>query len=182
MEEIWKDIPNYGGLYQVSTFGNVRSLDRVVNRSDGRLSNLKGKVLKQQINNYGYPQIKLCKDGKLKTTQIHKLVAIAYLNHTPDGHIIVVDHIDNNKLNNHVTNLQLLSNRLNCSKDKRGYSSKYIGVSWCNRTQKWCAYIKINNKTKFLGRFKSELDASKRYENELKLLTLMNGLDDLFNI
>ena len=67
--EIWKDIPNYEGLYQVSNLGRVKSLDRKVLRKDGRIDNIKGKMLKF-YNTRGYSYVDICK--KLSISKSHR--------------------------------------------------------------------------------------------------------------
>jgi hypothetical protein len=117
------------------------------------------------------PLYDLHKYGKIKTIKIHILVAMAFLGHKPDGtQKIVVDHIDNNPLNNNLTNLQLISQRENVSKDRKNGSSQYTGVSWGKNTNKWRSIIYINNKVKHLGLFTLEEDAAKAYQNALKML------------
>ena len=105
-----------------------------------------------------------------KTKRVHKLVAIAFLSHKPSGRTMVVDHKNNDKTNNNVSNLQIITQRENLSKDKKGGSSQYTGVSWSKPAEKWVAHININYKLKYLGVFESELDASTAYQTELKLL------------
>ena len=168
MEEIWKDIPDYEGLYQVSNLGRVKSLKRVVYRSSGYLKTVRERILKAGIDGCGYLIVRLSKDGKGKTFAVHKLVAIAFLNHIPCGLKEVVDHIDNNKLNNKVENLQLTTQRHNSSKDKSGGTSKYIGVHWVSLRNKWMARIRLNGKRYYLGYFENELDAHNAYHNALK--------------
>ena len=99
MIENWKDIPDYNGKYQVSDLGNVRSIDRMVRGRYG-LIKLKGRVLKKGISSNGYYTVNLSVNDKNKTFLVHQLVAIVFLNHKPNGHKLVIDHIDNNKLNN----------------------------------------------------------------------------------
>lgn len=163
MEEIYKDIPNYEGLYQVSNLGNVRSLDRVNSR--GR--NIKGLNLSLKLRK-GYEAINLCYKAKYKTFDVHQLVAMAFLNHTPKGHKLVVDHIDNNPLNNRLDNLQVISNRENLSKDKKNGTSKYTGVYWNKNLKKWTSAIVINSDKKVLGYFDCETEAHEAYQNKLK--------------
>lgn len=163
MEEIYKDIPNYEGLYQVSNLGNVRSLDRVNSR--GR--NIKGLILSLKLRK-GYKATNLCYNAKLKTFNVHQLVAMAFLSHIPNGHKLVVDHIDNNPLNNRLDNLQIISNRENLSKDKKNGTSKYTGVYWNNSLGKWTSAIVINSNKKVLGHFECETEAHKAYQNKLK--------------
>jgi hypothetical protein len=157
--EIWKDIPNYEGSYQVSNLGNVRSLH--FNTTNVR------KNLKVKIGVSGYYYVGLWKNGKRKTVNVHSLVAMAFLGHKPDGtHKICIDHKDNNKFNNLATNLQLVSNRENCSKDKKG-SSKYTGVSWHKVRKKWQSNITINGQSIYLGIYKCELSAHFAYKKAL---------------
>jgi hypothetical protein len=154
--EKFKDIVGYEGLYQVSNLGNIKSF-----RSN------KERILKSGLGGNGYLTVALHKDGVTKTHTVHRVVAMAFLGHTPNGYKIVVDHIDNNKLNNMVGNLQLTTARHNVSKDIRGASSEYVGVSWDKQYKKWRASIYIDGKLKHLGRFKDELKASEAYQNEL---------------
>jgi SET domain-containing protein len=159
MNEIFKDIPDYEGIYQVSNLGNVKSI-----------RNGKEKILSKRITSRGYVLCSLFKNGELKQIQAHQLVAITFLGHKPDGHKIVVDHIDNNKLNNRLDNLQLISQRENILKDRKS-KSKYTGVVWHEKAKKWMARIKFYGKSKYLGLFKNEHDAHLAYQNALKQLT-----------
>lgn len=159
--EIWKHIPGYDN-YQVSNFGNVRSLNRV---TKGR--KLKGKLLNPNIDSTGYRTVNIYQDCVVKRFRVHQLVAMAFLKYTPNGHKKVIDHIDNNPLNNNINNLQIISQRENSSKDKSGYSSKYVGVSWCNTSKRWYSCIKIEGKTKNLGYYGCEDQARKAYEKAL---------------
>ena len=106
MEE-FRDVPGWEGLYQVSNLGNVKSLGNDKAKKEKILKqNLVGVISKQ------YFAVEFCVDGKRKTCRVHQLVAMAFLNHIPNGYIgLVVDHIDNNKLNNNLENLQLISVR-----------------------------------------------------------------------
>ena len=165
--EIWKGIPGYEGSYEVSSFGNVRSLDRLDSRGYKR----KGRMLNKSLNGTGYYNVGLSKQGKPKTNTVHVLVASAFLGHVQSGTTagLVIDHIDNDKLNNRVDNLQLVTNRENSSKDRKG-SSKYVGVSWNNAASKWIANIGIKGRTKHIGYFTDEEEAKEAYEIELKKL------------
>ena len=95
MEE-WRDVKGFEGLYQVSNLGRVRSLNY--------LHTGKERVLKQCKNNHGYQQVTLYKDGKVKKGKVHRLVAEAFIPN-PDG-LPCVNHIDECKTNNIVTNLE----------------------------------------------------------------------------
>ena len=161
--EVWKDIPEYEGLYQVSNLGNVKSLNY---RQTG-----KTKVLMKHINNKNRYTLNLYKEGKRYSNRnISVLMAIAFLNHKPSGNNLVVDHINNISTNDKLYNLQVITHRLNVTKDKKG-TSKYPGVFWDKNCNKWKSYIKIKNKNIYLGSYKNELEASQVYKKELKKIT-----------
>ncbi len=167
--EIWKDIKGYEGLYEVSNLGRIKSLARIVTTVRGSWT-YKEKFLKPTVSGDGYAKVCLCKNGKAKTKKVHQLVAIAFLNHKPNGHKLVIDHVDNNPLNNELGNLQIISQRKNTSKDKKGFSSKYTGVSWNKAGKKWVAQITINGKIGYLGSFKDETKAAEAYQIALNNL------------
>ena len=164
--EIWKDIKGYEGIYQVSNLGRVKSLDREVKFSHG-FRKIKGIILKQKPNKHGYLVQGLRNGTKLKMIHAHQLVAIAFLNHTPNGNTLVIDHINDVKTDNRVENLQIVTNRFNSCKTQGSYSSQYKGVSLDKGRKKWASNIRINGKLKKLGRFATELEASKAYQKAL---------------
>lgn len=170
MQEIWKDVPDYEGIYQVSNLGNVKSLSRVVLRHGKYPFMCKEKNLYKGMTTSGYYYCNLKKNGNQKNFAIHQLVAMAFLNHKPNGYKLVVDHIDNNKLNNRLDNLQLISHRENISKDRKG-TSKYTGVLWHKRDNKWMSYITVCGKRKHLGYFETEYDAHLAYQTALKQIS-----------
>ena len=111
MQEIWKDIEGYEGLYEVSNLGRVRSLDRVVVYSNGRKCLYKGRILKPANNTVGYFFCVLCKNGQKKKKYIHRLVAEAFIPN-PDN-LPEVNHRDEVKTNNHVENLEWCDGKYN---------------------------------------------------------------------
>ena len=156
--EVWKDIPYYEGLYQVSNLGRVKSLKFK-----------KTKLLKPGKKPSGYLYVVLTKEKKQKNYYIHQLVAMVFHNFQPDGtNRIVVDHKRNIRTDNRANQLQLITNRYNNSKDKKGGTSKYTGVSFYKRNSKWRAGIRINGKSKHLGIFDKEYDAHLAYQKKLK--------------
>lgn len=165
--EIWKNIPGYD-KYQISNQGRIRSL-----KADCY------KILKPISKGNGYNFIRLSRGINIKNSYIHKIVAAVFLNHIPNGHDIVVDHINGNKKDNRLINLRLVSSRDNIhfSLDKNKTSSEYIGVSRYPKTNKWISSICINGKRKRLGYFNTEDEAHLAYQNELKNLT--HGSDNL---
>ena len=168
--EVWEDIPDFKG-YQASNLGNVRSF---IHKKNGTNLNThtNPKQLKKLIRiirkNKKRYYVNLYKNRKLFSKNIAPLVAMAFLKHKPNGHRIVVDHIDNNSLNDKLYNLQLISNRLNIHKDFVNPTSKYIGVTWHKASKKWSAQISINNKKKWLGCYITEFEAANAYKKALK--------------
>ena len=167
MEEVFKDIPEYKGIYQVSNLGRVKSLSRFVFNGKGYYK-IKEKIISCRIDKDGYLRINLCKGKNIKTFHIHKLVAIVFLNHNPNGNKVVVDHIDGNVKNNRVDNLQIVTQRKNISKQKRKTSSKYVGVDWHSPTSKWRSRVIIDGKSLSLGYFDKEQDAAEAYQKALQ--------------
>lgn len=105
MGEIFKDIKDLEGKYQVSNFGNVLSLNY------GRTG--KPKLLKPLTEGGGYLFVNLCKNGKKKMFKIHRLVAETFLEN-PDN-LPQVNHKDEDKTNNRVDNLEWCDNKYNCN-------------------------------------------------------------------
>lgn len=167
-KEIWKDLPNYEGFYQVSNYGRVKSLKRL--DAIGRRVN--EKILKQSSDK-GYLLVNLSKNVSQRTFHVHILVAMAFLGHIPCKFKIVVDHIDNNSLNNNLDNLQLITNRENSIKDRTGGESGYVGVYKSDK--KWRSRITVNGIKKNLGVFDSKEEASEYYQNAI--LALKNGTE-----
>jgi len=159
--EKFKNVQNYGGIYQVSDLGRVKSFKCG-----------KERMLKPGIGGTGYLNVGFSVDNKAKTYLVHKLVAIAFLEHIPCNFKLIVDHIDNDKLNNKENNLQLITQRKNTSKDRFRikYSSDYIGVTWHKKSNRWRSVIYVDDKRKCLGYYKSEKEASEAYQKVLKEL------------
>lgn len=170
--ELWIDITGYEGLYQVSNYGNVKSLSRIVNHAKSGKLTIKERLLKLSIDAYGYRHVMLSKNGVVKIKKVHKLVAIAFLNHVPSGYKLVINHIDFNRQNNYIKNLEIVTPRVNGNKKHLESTSKYTGVSWNKAYSKWIAHIRIKGKSKHLGSFINEYDAHLAYENKLKEITL----------
>lgn len=165
--EVWKDVYEYEGLYLISSLGSVKSIERCVNHWRGGLRVIKERILKHSCDKDGYHHVGLSKCGKTKTVKVHKLMAIAFLNHVPNGCTIVVDHKDNDKSNNDLDNLQLITHRKNSTKDMKGHSSDYVGVTYIRKENHYKSSIQHNGNSIYLGYFKSEIDAASAYNKKL---------------
>ena len=106
VEEIYKPIVGYESSYEVSNYGNVRSLDRVTDGIDkwDRDFRIRGKQIKPWVAGTKYPTVELSINSKGKSYLVHRLLAIAHIPN-PDN-LPYVNHIDGNKLNNHISNLE----------------------------------------------------------------------------
>lgn len=167
--EEWKSVSMYEGLYEISTFGRLKSLPKKVKIGKNKHRTTCVRILKGHITKAGYRRYSLCKNGFKKQFFSHALGAIAFKGHSvTKSNKIVVDHKDNNPLNNNINNLQVVTQRHNSSKDRKGYSSKYTGVSWEKSRCKWVSAIQVSGKSIQLGRFTDEYQAHLAYQNKLK--------------
>lgn len=111
MDEIWKPIPGYEGYYEVSNLGRVKSLGRYVFRDLYKY--YRKERIRSPYVNQGYLSITLNKDKSEKTYAVHRLVALAFIPN-PDNKP-AINHIDGNKQNNCVTNLEWVTSAENSS-------------------------------------------------------------------
>lgn len=106
-EEIWKPVVGYEGLYEVSSYGRVRSLDRY----DSKNHFCKGRILRLQTAGRGYLSVDLSSNGKTKRFLVHRLVAEAFI---PNPYNLPeVNHLDEDKTNNRVDNLEFCNHKYN---------------------------------------------------------------------
>lgn len=115
-QEIWKDIPGYEGLYQASTDGYIRSLDRKIPMRGG-IQTRRGRVLKPIVNIDGYYTVMLCKDGNRRIWRVHQLVAMAFISN-PNKYC-VVNHKNEIKTDNRACNLEWCDMRYNINYGSR---------------------------------------------------------------
>lgn len=157
MEEIWKDIQDYESTYQVSNFGNIKGCNG----------------LRKPDNSNGYSKLTLHLNSEKRKFYAHRLVAIHFIpnpNNLPQ-----VNHIDGDKFNNHVDNLEWVSRIENmCHANKNiNKTSIYTSVYWSVPKSKWVSEIGINNKSIRLGTFDNEenaYDARVQYEKDNNII------------
>lgn len=107
INEIWKDIKGYEGLYQVSNIGRVKSLKKEVNGRGNKIRIVKERILKPVIVYNGYERVILSKNCKTKLYRVNRLVAQAFIPN--NNNYPIINHIDGNKRNNIVDNLEWCS-------------------------------------------------------------------------
>lgn len=111
MEEIWKPIEGYDGLYEISSYGNVKALQRTFISGRGLIQTYPEHLMNLEKTKCGYLRCSLCKDGKHKRFLVHRLVAKSFIenpNNYPE-----INHIDEDKTNNHLENLEWITSRNN---------------------------------------------------------------------
>lgn len=171
--EIWKDIEDYEGYYQISNYGRLRSLDRIVIHSNGKVRKYKGTVIKLANDKNGYRFTHLYKNGKPKQVRIHRLVA-TYFIPNPDN-LPIVNHKDENPKNNYVDNLEWCDYKYNTNygtapqRRMATRRSKPLSERFLKSLQ-----IKALNHKKKIGMYKdgiliktfeSAADANREYKN-----------------
>lgn len=164
--EIWKSIKGFEG-YEVSSIGNVRSYRCKVYESI---------ILKQRLVK-GYYSVNLYKKenkNKLYTKKIHRLIAETFIENVDNKPM--VNHIDNNKTNNNILNLEWVTARENVYHGDltKNNISKHIGITFNKNTQKWIARITQNGKRTHLGSFSTEIDAYLIRKNAEKQRCIIN--------
>lgn len=159
MEEVWKDVEGFKGYYQVSNLGNVRSLTRKVNTFNG-MRTTKGKVLKPLKTKNNYLRIDLRKNRKHKYILLHRLVALTFI---PNPHNYpVINHIDGNKFNNNINNLEWCTQSHNIKEAFRLGTAKVYKHHYIDGTLP-CTKIPVNQyslNNVFLAHYSSIKEAS----------------------
>jgi len=154
------------------TFKTITDMENYSISDLGRIINNKtGKEIKTSINGNGYVFTKLSISGKVKKIYVHQTVAKTFLEHIPNGHELVVDHISGNKTDNSLSNLRIVTTRENNSKpQERNRTSKFTGVNYRPDRNKWNASIGLNGKKIHLGTFDFEEEAARAYQKALASL------------
>lgn len=156
MEKIIKNYENYS-ITEKSIITNIKT----------------GKILKHTVDKYGYLQVSLTSNGISKTKRVHKLMAETFLNHISCGMKEVINHINNNKLDNNINNLEIVTPRYNttCHKKNGGYNL-------IKSSNKWRAQIFYLDRNYHLGCYLTEVEAKEAYLKGLNII-LSNQLNTI---
>ena len=157
--EIWKDVIGYEGFYQVSNIGRLKSLSRVKDSPFGSFTSQE-QILATRLTKFGYIRAMLQRSGIRKMYNVHRIVAISFIPNPLN--LPQVNHIDGNKSNNNVGNLEWVSvseNGTHAFLNKTTQSNNW-GIMREKRYNTWTVVLLIAPKTKkYFGSFKSLEDA-----------------------
>lgn len=152
MMEVWKDITEFQGMYQVSSLGRIKSFRGKTER-----------ILQLTISKRGYYVVGLWRNQKNRLCTIHRLVALHFIDNP--GNKREVNHIDSNKLNNSVSNLEWATPKensyhaINSEKSRKFFHKRGAYKSG----NSWSSQIRLDNKFFYLGSFKTKDDAQQAY-------------------
>lgn len=186
-QEIWKDVPGYEKSYEVSNLGRVKIKPRLIKMPRGGYRKSKsGIVERKPLISRGkrpYTTCSLSKNSKTKSYLLHQVIAMAFLNHNPETATKIVDHIDNDSLNNRLDNLQIISLRKNSTKDRKPGVSGKLGVYFESKSQSYFASTGIKGVKIRLARSKSKKDIdylSRLYITANDNIDKFNGCKETF--
>lgn len=164
--EIWKDIPNYEGIYQASTLGNIRTVEgKITSNKLYEVRRWKSRILKGRGDYYKTgKRVSLWKDGKVKECLVARLVALTFLGEAPEG--FTVNHIDGNRLNNCIDNLEWVSLADNI---RHGFSTGLYPTKQVKlqRDDKLLEFMSMAECDKFLKRAKGYTSNSLKKRSKL---------------
>lgn len=153
MTNSWKSVPDYELLYEINTLGEIKSIGR-------------DKLMKHHIDKGGYPKVTLCKQGKHKTYLVHRLVALVFIP-TIDASL-EINHIDGNKQNNSVINLEW------CTREANQQHAFLTGLNkaprnMLNRKHSEETKLKISNAAKGRKAWNKGLTSSQETKDKISL-------------
>jgi hypothetical protein len=140
--EIWKDIKDFEGLYQVSNKGRVKSLKRLYLSANGGQRHIEEHIVKTQYSK-GYLRIHICKNGKYYSKSVHRLVAEAFISNPENKPC--VDHINGKRDDNRIENLKWCTIKENNNNPIYKENNRNARVGGKNCNSKWVAKLDDNN-------------------------------------
>lgn len=167
--EKWCKI-NYIENYLVSNYGNIKSLNRTIIRSNGRKQTFKERILKPINTTNGY----LTANVNHSVHLIHRIVAFHFVMGYNIGY--EVNHIDGNKQNNNSDNLEWVNRRENYTHGRLSVSNNLTGAVFykSKKSKQWASRIKVNGKSVFLGFYNTDIEAHDAYNNYILNNSLKN--------
>lgn len=157
-EEIWTQVPDYNNFYEVSNLGNIRSIDRYVNSKNGSTRVVKGKKTKL-IDNGSYYVVGLSKHGKTRQHYVHRIVAEAFIPNVYN--LPIVNHINGNKLDNRVENLEWCTIEYNV---KDAWENDLMNIPQGKENKMYGRYGKNANKSKIIYQYDLEGNLIKKWD------------------
>jgi hypothetical protein len=136
-KEEWKDIPGYEGYYQASNMGRIRSVNRYVQKKDGKMMFCKSTILKTFNSTYcKYQSVQFSKDNIPRKFLLHRLIAATYYGKLPPN--MEVNHKNGNTLDNRVVNLEVVTHQENIDHSvstglKNDYGEKHVNAKLTNK-------------------------------------------------
>lgn len=157
--EIWKDIKGFEGLYQVSNLGRVKSVEHIVNDPLNGTRTVKERILSSEKMKCGYLRTALSKDSKMKKVLTHRLVAETFIPNSQNKP--QVNHIDGNKKNNAVSNLEWCNNSENIlHADKTGLRDMKKLYKRCRCIETGEIFESIKAAGKFVGMTPTQISSA----------------------
>ena len=184
-EEIWEIIPDYSN-YSISNTGKIKTLPKLKKHSSSDTYYwTKEKILKSNIDIWGYERVSLYFEyKKQRHLKIHRLVAQAFIPNPENKPY--VNHIDGNKLNNHVSNLEWVTAKENTQhsyniglQKYKNFDTKYYGVSYDKWSKSYRCSITSNGEIVFRKRFKTELEAALAYNDFIENSKMDRPLNEI---
>ena len=153
-KETWKDVRGYEGLYEVSDLGRIRSLGRTVPSKNGSTQRKRVRILVQEINMNGYCRVRLFdKDGHARHCQVHRLVLEAFSGPSD----LQVNHINEIKTDNRLTNLEYCTPKENCNHGKRNQT-----ISQKRKGNYYRGVVQMTLEGEEVGTYSSRIEAARQ--------------------